>query len=571
MTSTPHTPVRHAREGAGGREVRSCDSDAQPDLELYMLHASNISKSFFGNTVLKNFTLDVADGEVHALLGHNGSGKSTFVKILCGFHEPDDDGGEIIVGDRQLRFGDPHSSAEAGVRVVHQGLGLIGSLTVLENLRLGVGKYDTSAVGKIRWNRERNQARDDLGVLGLSIEPDARFDTLTAVQQTQVAIARAVQARGSVRCLILDEPTAALPESEVERLHGVIAPLRALGVSVLYVTHRLGEVHAIASHVSVLRDGRLMAQGRAEDYSRTDLLNLIANTSALPAGQTAPSDDSRLEHDRAPSRKAASGARTRIETLAAPASKGGSPQTKGGRDAGRALLELKEIFTSTLAGLSLTVRRGEILGIVSLVGAGVEEIPRVLRGDIQPVRGSIALNGAELDCDGPHGWQSRGVLVVPSGLEEKSCGSMSVRENLTLGLLGRFWRHLRLDHRQERQFARGVVERYGVRCGGTEVQARTLSGGNRQKLVVARAMERRPDVLILDEPTQGVDVGGKAEILALLHQAAAAGMAVVLCSSDLEEIAEACSRAIVLHRGAVRAELVGVSITPERIIRECHT
>jgi ribose transport system ATP-binding protein len=517
-----------------------------------VLSATDISKTFFESTVLRNFSIEVAEGDVHALLGHNGSGKSTFVKILSGFHEPDPDSGAIMVGGHTLRLGDPHSSAEAGVRVVHQGLGLIGSLTVLENLRLGVGKYEISRLGNIRWKREWNRAKEDLRALGVSVEPGTRFDKLTPVEQTEVAIARAVQRSQSVRCLVLDEPTAALPEPEVARLHRTIARLRSMGVSVLYVTHRLDEVHLIASHVSVLRDGMLVAQGPIEAFSRDDLLNLIANTNAAKRVEGNPTSD------------------------------GGVRQLLRGEnqvDVRRVVrndyvkenvLELKDVTAGTVKDLSLTIRGGEVLGIVSLVGAGVEEIPRVLRGDTPVLQGLIALNGKELDPNGPHGWQNEGILVVPSSWEEKISGSMNVRENLTLGLLRRFWRRMRLDRWRERSFAEAITDRYGVRCRDVEVQARTLSGGNRQKLVIARAVERQPRVLVLDEPTQGVDVGGKRDILAILQKAAKDGMAVILCSSDLGEIADSCRRVLVLHRGRVRTELTGGEVTRERILREFH-
>src|SRR6202171_12015 len=334
-----------------------------------MLHAVDISKSFYGNTVLEKLSLTVADGEVHALLGHNGSGKSTFVKILSGFYEPDAGSGVIDVGGRQLRPGDPRSSAAAGVRVVHQGLGLIGSLTVLENMRLGVGKYETS-FGRIHWNRERARAAKELAVLGLSLSPDARFDSLTAVEQTEVAIARAVQRGGAVRCLVLDEPTSALAESEVERLFRLIDTLRKNGVSVLYVTHRLGEIHAVASHVSVLRDGELVAQGTVDEFSRGDLLDLIAGTNSGTHRTPAPPAGSAATH-------------------------------KSGRVQGNTL-QLNGVSTGRLRRLSLSVAGGEVLGIVSLVGSGVEEIPRLLRGDLA-YSGAVTLDGQAVNLKGPHG------------------------------------------------------------------------------------------------------------------------------------------------------------------------
>jgi ribose transport system ATP-binding protein len=506
-----------------------------------LLVAERISKTFYGNRVLKNFSLQVASGEVHAVLGHNGSGKSTFVKILSGFHTPDRDSGVITIGDERLRFGDPHSGAEAGLRVVHQGLGLIGSLTVLENLRLGVGTYATTRLGGIRWAQERRRARRDLSVLGLTTPPDARLDSLSAVEQTEVAIARAVQDGNRVRCLVLDEPTAALPDSEVERLFGLIGPLRATGVSVLYITHRLGEVHSVAGRVSVLRDGDLVAQGDVADFPREKLLDLIVGNSSSQSA----------------SARAAAG----------PEGHGQPTRVQPGRQA--RVLELREVTTEKLRGLSFSASSGDVVGIVSLIGAGVEEIPRVLRGDTA-FAGSVSLDGKPLNLANPHAAQAQGIIVVPSKTAEKVAESLSVRENLTLGLLRRFWRRLRLDTQAEERFARDVILRFGIRCRHMDVPVKTLSGGNRQKLVVARALERAPKVLVLDEPTQGVDVAGKSEILGMLAEVANSGVPVLICSSDLDEIAEACTRAVVLQKGQVSADLVGAEITRERIIRECH-
>jgi ribose transport system ATP-binding protein len=505
-----------------------------------LLVAERISKTFYGNRVLNAFNLRVEPREVHAILGHNGSGKSTFVKILSGFHTPDRGSGVIEVGDQSLRFGDPHSSAEAGVRVVHQGLGLIGSLTVLENLRLGVGTYATTRLGGIRWAQERRRARQDLSILGLTTSPDARLDSLSAVEQTEVAIARAVQEGQRVRCLVLDEPTAALPETEVERLFAVIDPLRAIGVSVLYITHRLGEVHAVASQVSVLRDGNLVAQGDVTEFSRAKLLDLIAGGIGSESATGSPAELP---------------PKPNIVPL---------QPTSPSR-----VLELRDVSAQTLSSLSLTASAGDVVGIVSLVGAGVEEIPRVLRGD-SSFTGSILLDGKSLDLTSPHAAQAQGIIVVPSLPHEKVADSMSVRENLTLGLLRRFWQRLRLDTRAEHRFASEVVTRFRIRCRNVDVPVKTLSGGNRQKLVVARALERQPRVLVLDEPTQGVDVAGKTEILGLLSAVAQRGVPVIICSSDLDEIADSCTRAVVLHQGRISADLRGAEISRERIIRECH-
>jgi ribose transport system ATP-binding protein len=504
-----------------------------------VLSVTGISKSFFGVRVLADFEISIDDGEVHALLGHNGSGKSTLIKILSGYYEPDDGAGEVTVNGQRLRLGDTAASASAGIGVVHQGLSLIPSLTVLENLRLGPGQFATGPGRRILWRDERARALAQLAQVGLTeVSPEARFASLSAVEQTGVAIARARQE--GVHCLILDEPTSALPDQEVGRLIEIISQLQAEGVSILYVTHRLDEVPRVAQRITVLRDGAIVGSGPVADYPLPRLIQLIANTRADPE-PAAP------------------------ESGAPESGAGSVPAPRGGR----AELEFEDVSTATLSGLSFTAVPGEVIGIASLVGGGIEDIPKVLQGDL-PYAGQVKIGGKPARLAGPRAGQDQGLHVVPSQVQDKIIEDFGVRENLTLGLQSRFYRSGWLNHRAERQFARGLVASRGIRTASLDTPVRLLSGGNKQKVVMARALELAPRVLVVNEPTNGIDVAGKQEILRLLREAAQAGLAVILCSSELEDLAGACTRLLVLVAGRLTADLAGTQITRERILEEMH-
>ncbi|HZQ26062.1 MAG TPA: sugar ABC transporter ATP-binding protein [Acidimicrobiales bacterium] len=499
-----------------------------------MLTAKGVSKSFFGNTVLVDFDLDLPAGEVHALLGHNGSGKSTFVKLLAGFHTPDKDSGPIAVDGTALRPGHPEDTHQAGLRFVHQHLGLLDELTVLENLRLGSNSYRTGPTRRINWRRERVRAAAELERIGLHLSPERRFGDLTAVEQTEVAIARAVQDEGAVRVIVLDEPTAALPDAEVEKLFGVVEKVRSQGVSVLYVTHRLEEVHSIADTVTVLRNGRIVGRAPAKELSRADLVDLIVGHKA--------------DGSAARARAAAAGP----ATDAAPA------------------LELVDVRAGEMQDIALSVQRGEIVGVAGLVGSGVHDVPRALTGQLALESGSVLVDGRPLPSTQPRAGRDRGLVVLPSRREEKLIQEMTVKENLTLTTVGRFFRRGRLSEGAERKHVRALVDRYLIKCSSIEAAMRTLSGGNQQKVAVARALQSSPRALVLDEPTQGVDVRGKREIMGLLREAATAGVGVLVCSSDLEELEEVCDRILVMRSGALAAELVGDQISRQSILAECY-
>jgi ribose transport system ATP-binding protein len=499
-----------------------------------MFHAERLSKTFSGQRVLRDVSLTVEAGEVHALLGHNGSGKSTFIKLVAGFHHPDAGSGPVTVGGDTVRPGDPDSARRAGLRFIHQELGLVDNLTVLENLRLGTSTYDVAPGWRIRWSRERRAAAALLGGLGLDIPPDAVLRHLSPIQRTGVAIARAVQDEDAARVIVFDEPTAALPNVEVERLFELIRRVSATGVAVLYVTHRLEEVFDIGHRVTVLRDGAVVGSGTTSDFPRARLVELIVGGERREDAGTAAT--AAVAHDAA------------------------APQR----------LTLRGVSGGELVDATLAVHSGEVLGVAGLAGSGVHDLPNLLLGVVPLRSGEVRVGDHVLRHPTPSRSLDAGLAVLPSARWLKALPTMSVRENITLSTLHTFWHGGVFHHRQEKAYALQLLLRYGVRPPDTERRLATFSGGNQQKVCVARLLQQRPSVLVLDEPTQGVDVGGSAEIIGLLQEAARNGLGVMLCSSDLNDLALACDRVVVLRDGVVAAELVGSSITRERITEESY-
>ena len=495
-----------------------------------VLKASRVSKRFVNQLALDDVDFDVRASEVHALVGHNGSGKSTLVKILAGYHVPEGDT-EVQVGGKRLTPGDPEASHAAGLRFIHQELGLVDDLTVLENLRLD-GRYETGRGGRIKWRNERRRAADLLRQVQLDVHPDVPVSELRPVQRTQLAVARALEDEEAATVLFLDEPTAALPDSEVERLFALIKSTVRRGVGVVYISHRLEELPRIADRITVLREGRVVGHGSRVDFGRDRLVDLIVGA------------------DRASSRRAGS---RRAEKAAT-----GNSLSFEGIDAG-------ELRDATFA-----VRSGEVLGMVGLAGSGVHDIVGVLLARV-PLRGGMIRAGDQQVPDpGPGRLREHGIAALPSERALKSIQELTVRENLTLPQLDPLFKGLRLRRSLERDIAVRLIKQVDLRPADPEKPVVELSGGNQQKVAVAKWLHTSPRVLVLDEPTQGVDVGGKDEILQLLRSAANEGVGVLLCSSDLEELEVVCDRVLVIRDGGIRAELTGADITPERISEECY-
>jgi len=488
------------------------------------LELRHVSKVFPGQTALVDVDLELQRGEVHALLGPNGSGKSTLIKILAGFHSAEPGAGASLFGE-PFELGE-HTPAHP-IRFIHQDLALVGQLDAVDNLALG-GRYAQ------QWwlsdRVERRAAREKLAVFGVAMDVGAAVDSLSRALQTMLALVRAVDGGlGAEGLLVLDEPTASLPAQEVGVLFDLVREYRRKGGTVLYVTHRLAEVFEVADRVTVLRDGKRVTTVPVADLDHDRLVELIVGHQLAPLG-------------------AADG----------PA-----------LDAEEPRLSVRGLVGAGIEPLDLDVRGREIVGISGLVGSGYEDVLRLIFTGRERSAGQIAVDGRPLSEEGPRASIQAGVAYAPADRKRLSAiTTWSARENITLPAL-RPNRILRwLSDRRESQDAREWMDRLNVVPGDPDRPFAQFSGGNQQKVVIARWLRCGAGIFLLEEPTNGVDVGAKRAIYQALRDVAAAGAAVVLTSQDAEELAGICDRVIVLRQGRIGAVLSGRDRTPERIVAE---
>lgn len=497
----------------------------------HALVARGLSKSFGGVPALSSVDLTIGSGEIHALLGENGSGKSTFIKILSGFHQPD--AGDVAVDGVPIALGSAEQAYASGCRFVHQDLGLVESASVLDNLYLNAGF--PCRLGTIRGGAARARACRELAVVGLGdLDPRAPVATLSPAVKTGIAVTRALLRDDSVeaRLLVLDEPTATLPDNEVRQLLDIVRRVASTGVGVLYVTHRLDEVFDLADNVTVLRDGRKVATTAVAALDRRRLINLLVGS----------------EFD---------------EIHAASASLHS--------ERGQTVLSVRGLQAGPLRDVDLDARPGEIIGVAGITGSGRETLLGSLFGATPREGGTVHVDGRLIPPMRPPAAMVCGMAYLPA--DRKLHGGLmelSARENLTLSDLQPFWRRLRLRRSEEAAEARHWFARLAVRpSGGQDRPLSTFSGDNQQKILFGKWLRRKPKVFLLDEPTQGVDVGAKAELHRQLLDAADAGSTVVISSSDVDELAALCHRVIVLRDGEVVADLTGKDVSIPTITREC--
>jgi ribose transport system ATP-binding protein len=487
------------------------------------LSIRHLSKSFPGTLALDRVTVDLGRQEILGLVGQNGSGKSTLIKILAGFHEPDP-GSEVELDGTPMAFGDPAAARTAGLRFVHQDLALVLDLSVTENLALGRG-YASGFAGRIRWGNEHRDAVRRLGELGYDIDVRLPVGKLAAAERTGVAIARALEHWEDARVLVVDEPTASLPAAEVHILLQAIERVRRGGLSVIYVSHRLDEVLGISDRLVVLRDGRVVTTLDSNGATEADVI-------AAMVGE---------------------------ETLAAP-----TRLQRGAR--GATVLEAKAISGLIIVNTTFDVHAGEVLGVAGLRGSGREELLSLLYGSVSRL-GEVRVDGRPIASGSPTASMAAGMALVPSDRRgQGSIAELTVRENCTLTDLARHSNRIgAIDRRRERAEVGKWIAELEITPQRTEANFATLSGGNQQKVVFAKWLRRSPRVLLLDEPSQGVDVHAKATIHRLARSAASDGSAVVVASSDDNELCDICDRVLILRDGAVAAQLVGEEVTPHRL------
>lgn len=486
-----------------------------------LLRLSGISKAFAGVQALKGVSFELEAGEVHALVGENGAGKSTLIKVITGAHVQDE--GMLEVQGALVEGNDPVRARALGIAAIYQQPALFPDLTVAENIALGL--EPGGAFRRIRWGERRVRASRLLGRIGSTIDPEVEVRQLTMPEQQLVEIARALGS--DARILIMDEPTASLSDHEVDNLFRVIRELKGQGVGIIYISHRLEELPQVADRVTALRDGSLVGTRTMGSVGRSDLIRMMVGRelSAVFPKVEVPRGDVVLE----------------VEGL-------------GCRESG-------------VQGVSLSVRSGEILGLAGLVGAGRTELARVLFGLTPADAGTIRLRGEPVAIDTPARAVELGIAYVPEDRRHHGVIlEMSVATNATLATLGAISRFGQLDFRREREVASDLVRRLGVKTESIDTPVGNLSGGNQQKVALARWLAANPSVLILDEPTQGVDVGAKAEIHRLMGDLARKGLAIVMISSELPEILGMSDRVVVMHGGTVVGNVDREDATQEAIL-----
>jgi ribose transport system ATP-binding protein len=489
------------------------------------LRISGLSKTFPGTRALIDASLDIRPGEVHAMIGQNGSGKSTLIKTLAGYHRADP-GAVAELGGEPFAIG--HDVPD-GLRFVHQDLGLVHELNAMDNLALR-GGFISGAGGRIRWREQEQETYRLLDRFNVELDIHRPLAEATPVQRTVVAIVAALQGwQGGEGVLVLDEPTALLPQEEVERLFAMVREVARAGTSVLYVSHRLDELFEIADRVTVLRAGRVVTTLPMAEVDGRGLASLMVGEDVDPDYRAPVAD----------------------------------------RPDAPVVLSLRDVRGHRLRGVDLDVHRGEILGIAGLAGTGMQELPYVIAGcprfetggRIQlPQRSEQWLDVADA--------AALGIPIVPADRgREGVVAEFAVRENLTLSILGRLGARGRLGLREEQEVVEHWMQELGIVTAGSDALISTLSGGNQQKVVVARCLVREPDLLVLSEPTAGVDIGTRVAIYDLIARLAREGLTVIVSSSDLGDLLAMCTRVVVLRDGRVATELGADGLTEHALVR----
>ena len=498
--------------------------DAPQALDLPMALKA-VSKSFAGIKVVNNVSFDMRPGEVHALMGENGAGKSTLIKIMAGLHQADE--GEILVNGRSVKFPSPKDAHAAGIATVHQELLLFPELTVAENIFLG--QTPKTGIGTIDWQAMRNRARQLLDELESGdLDIDQKVASLSVGNRQRIEIARALAQ--DARVLIMDEPTAALAEADVQRLMTIIRNLRARGVAIVYVSHRMQEIFAIADRVTVLRDGNHVATCDVADVNEAELVSMMVGR---PLDRIYP--------------------------------------PKQGLD-GEVILELRGVsYRNVIRDISLQLKRGEILGLAGLVGSGRTETALTIFGITPATSGQVVVDGKVQHIASPEAARDLGIAYIPEDRGQQGLiRTQTIEDNVALPNLKRLMRGFIVDAAKVTAEARKAIERFGIRARGPQQLVRQLSGGNQQKVVLGKWLATNPRILIMDEPTRGIDVGAKAEIHLLMRKLAGEGMAILMISSELPEILGMSDRVLVMNSGrivgefgkdAATAEAVGTAMT----------
>jgi ribose transport system ATP-binding protein len=489
-----------------------------------VLEMQGITKRFQGVSALENVNLTIYPGEVHALMGENGAGKSTLMKILAGAYTADE--GEIRINGKPIKITDPASARQAGINLIYQELNVAPNLTVTENMFMGSELKKGQFLDRQAMQTEAQQV---LKSLGATFKANTIVGNLAIAEQQQVEIARALKDKS--RILVMDEPTAALSDRETERLFEVIRKLRADGIAIIYISHRMEEIYALADRISVLRDGQYIGSLTRAEISPQRLVQMMVGRSM----------QNFYEHQR----------RT---------------------NPGAVVLEIKNISDGRkVQPVSFQLHAGEILGLAGLVGAGRTEVSRLIFGADPKASGEVWLNGKKLKINSPGDAIAAGIGYVPEDRKDQGLFlEMSSRKNIGLNRLQQDAKGGLVNWGSVNNIAKQAVEDFNIRLANLEIRAVDLSGGNQQKLLLARWLAIKPTVLMLDEPTRGVDIGAKSEIYRIISDLAAQGVSILMVSSELPEVIGMSDRVLVMREGQLVGELndsAGQEITQENIMR----
>jgi ABC-type sugar transport system ATPase subunit len=504
-----------------GRQARM---DTMSTASQYVLDAKDISKHFDGVFALNEVDLRVRPGEIHALLGENGAGKSTLIKILTGVHAPDS--GTVLLDGEGTTFKGVSSAHKAGVVALYQELSIVPNVSVAENIVLG-DDMPTRA-GLVDWKELRRIAREQLDRLNQGHIPVQRMaGRLTPVQQTMVAVARAIAVKAKV--LILDEPTAALTDHEIQDLFRVLRNLRAEGVAIVYVSHRLEEVFELCDRATIMRNGTVMTTTDVADTTITEVISTMVG-------------------------------RNQDELF----------PIRGVPGSGTAV-EIHNLTGRRVKGVSLSVKEGEVLGIGGLAGSGRSELLRIIAGAQRHTSGRIVINGQESNHKSVAAALNHGIALVPE--ERRSQGvvlSQSIGENIAVGNLASISKWGLVTRARIKSLASNSIAELQIKSRGPHQSVGQLSGGNQQKVVLAKYLARNPKVLLLDEPTRGIDVGTKSEIYGLIRGLAAKGAAVIVVSSELPELIGLADRIVLMHEGHISGEVSAAGADEEQLLTYCY-
>lgn len=492
-----------------------------------LLQLRGITKRFLGVTALSGVDFTVRAGEIHALLGENGAGKSTLIKVLTGVHPPD--AGTLTLAGARVAPASPKDAEHAGISTVYQEVNLIPALSVAENIALG---RQPGRFGFVNWRAIRRHAREALARLEIECDVDAELGSLSVALQQMVAIARALDLRAKL--LVLDEPTASLDEKEVAELFGVMRRLRADGLGIVFVTHFLDQVYAVSDRITVLRNGQLVGEFATAELPRLALVGKMLG---------------REVHDEAGRPDAASVA---PDNSAAP------------------ILEARGLARlGAVKPIDLTLRRGEVTGLAGLLGSGRTETARLLFGIDAADAGELRIKSQPVSFDSPRDAVRLGLAFCSEDRKREGIlPNLSVRENLILALQAKRGGWRPLSRAEQEKLCAHYIAALRIKTPNAETPIKNLSGGNQQKVLLARWLATQPELIILDEPTRGIDVGARAEIEQLIAQLRADGLAVLLISSEIEEIVRTCSRVLVLRERKLAGEVSAAELTPARLMKE---